>query len=366
MPRRPANPITALLTAAAILAPGERVLLLHSDDPELARWAMGAVQPGGRVVALHASHRALTALSRLPGLEVAESVYPDPAAHGPADTALIAIPKGRDAARGLLWAAAQALRPGGQMFLAGPNDGGAKSTLKDAAELLGSAPVLAYKSSHRVALAIRPESLVLPPGWDSGEPQTRTITRPEGAYTVITLPGVFSWDHLDDGTALLLDHLGARPGLDVLDIGCGYGIIGMAAARAGARVTLVDDDLLAVRCARASVEANGLADRCTVLPSDVTSALTGQQFDLALSNPPFHRGTDVSTAVAHRFIHEAADVLRPGGRLRIVANRFLPYDRTLQDVFGSARIVADTSRYAVWEAVRGTTKASYIEDARGG
>ena len=93
------------------------------------------------------------------------------------------------------------------------------------------------------------------------KPQMRVVRRPEASYTIVTMPGVFSWDHLDDGTDLLLDHLGVEPDMDVLDMGCGYGIIGLAAARAGARVVMVDDDLLAVRCARASVHVNDLARR---------------------------------------------------------------------------------------------------------
>jgi 16S rRNA (guanine1207-N2)-methyltransferase len=139
----------------------------------------------------------------------------------------------------------------------------------------------------------------------------------------------------------------------VLDIGCGYGIIGLCAARAGARAVMVDDDLLAVRCARVSAVANELADRCRVLPSDVTSAVQDRRFDLVLSNPPFHQGTDVNTATAQRIVREASGVLRPGGRLRIVANRFLPYDRVLSDTFGSVATLADDGRYRVLEAVRG-------------
>jgi 16S rRNA (guanine1207-N2)-methyltransferase len=120
----------------------------------------------------------------------------------------------------------------------------------------------------------------------------------------------------------------------------------------GAHVTMVDDDLLAVRCAEASVRMNALVDHCTVLPSDVTSAVQDQQFDLILSNPPFHHGVEVSTDVAERIISESYDRLRPGGRLRIVANRFLPYDRTMRETFGNVTVIAQNGRYRVLESVR--------------
>lgn len=351
MSRRLLNPASALLAGYADLSGAAAALLLHSDDPALARWLADAL-PGGRVIALHSSFRAVEMLCRVPGLEVSEAVYPDPAAHGPADVALLVSAKGRDHVRAALWTAAHALRPGGRLYVAGANAGGAKSAIKDAAALCGDAPVLGFKSSHRIACAVRPQTLCLPPDWDDpAAPHTRTLARPEGEYQIVTMPGVFSWDHLDDGTALLLDHLRVEPGAAVLDVGCGYGIIGLAAARAGARrVVLVDDDLLAVRCARASVDVNGLGDRCTVLPSDLTGAVRDRQFDLVVSNPPFHQGIDVTTSTAGRLIYAARDVLRPGGRIVIVANRFLPYDRTLREVFGNVTTLAETGRYYVLES----------------
>ena len=83
------NAATTLFGSFATLQPGQRVLLLNSDDPALARWALEMVAPDGQVIALHSSHRALGALARVPGLETAATIYPDPAQHGPADVALL-------------------------------------------------------------------------------------------------------------------------------------------------------------------------------------------------------------------------------------------------------------------------------------
>jgi 16S rRNA (guanine1207-N2)-methyltransferase len=349
------NPTSDLLAQAAAIEPGDYALLLHSDDPELARWAVGQAGETGRVTALHTSYRALSRLTRVAGLDLSDNVYPDPKVHTPASVALLDIPKGREVARAYLWTAAQVLRPDGRLYIAGSNALGAKSVIKDAADLFGDAPVLGYKSSRRVALATRGDGLPSNPAdWFDEvpwQPQMRSFRRPEGQYMIVTMPGVFSWDHLDDGTALLLDHLDVEPDSDVLDVGCGYGIIGLVAARAGARVTMVDDDLLAVRCARASIRVNDLALRCQVLASDLTAELGGQRFDLVLSNPPFHQGVDVTTGIAAQMIHEVPDVLRPGGRLRLVANRFLPYHREMRVVFGNVRLIAETGRYVVLESV---------------
>jgi 16S rRNA (guanine1207-N2)-methyltransferase len=356
MPDRLSNPTTILFARTATIRPGEHALLLHSGDPVLASWLVDAVSPGGRVIALHTSHRALRLLAGVPRLELSDSVYPDPQAHGPADVALFDLPRGRDHVRAYLWTAAGALRPGGRLYLAGSNNTGAKSAIRDAKALFGHAPVLGFKGGCRIALAARPDALAIPADWaqtSPWQPQMRVFARPEGQYTVVTMPGVFSWEHLDDGSALLLDHLGVEPGTDVLDIGCGTGIVGIVAARLGAaQVTLTDDNLLAVRCAHASIQANDLADRCTVLPGDVTGPVRDRQFDLVLSNPPFHEGREVTTGTAGRIVREGYAVLRPGGRLRLVANRFLPYDRVLRETFGNVTIIAATGRYYVLESVR--------------
>lgn len=353
------NATTTLFGTYATLQPGQRVLLLNSDDPALARWALDMVAPDGQVIALHSSHRALNSLARVPGLDTAATVYPDPVQHGPADAALLEFPKGREAARAWLWTAAQSVRPGGWLYMAGANAAGAKSAVKDAEALFGRAPVLGHKGGHRLALAQRPETLALPPAWGDTrpwEPRTVHLTVAGQAIPVMSMPGLFSWDELDEGTALLLDALegdAVRAGMDVLDMGCGYGIVGLVAAQSGASVTLIDDDLRAVRCAQETLRLNGLDDRATVLPGDVTSGLTGQRFDLVLTNPPFHQGIDVMTATAHQIVREARDVLKPGGRLLVVANRFLPYDRTIQEVFGAARVHAETTRFYVIEGARG-------------
>jgi 16S rRNA (guanine1207-N2)-methyltransferase len=356
MANRFLNPTSDLFARTVTIEPGQRVLLLHGGDPALARWAVEQAGANGQVIALHTSHRALNLLARVPGLTLSDAVYPDPKEHASAHMALLDIPKGREVVRGYLWTVAQTLCVGGQLYLAGSNATGAKSAIKDAADLYGDAPVVGFKSSRRIALATRADqAFVVPAEWSDQspwKPQMRVVKRREGDYTIVTMPGVFSWDHLDEGTALLLDHTGVEPGLDVLDLGCGYGIVGLVAGRAGARVTMVDDDLLAVRCAKASIHANDLAGRCTVLASDVTQAVYDDDFDLALVNPPFHQGTDVDTSVAERMIHEVYDVLRPAGRLRLVCNRFLPYHREMREIFGNVGTIAETGRYVVLESVR--------------
>ncbi|MEK7765076.1 MAG: methyltransferase, partial [bacterium] len=174
-------------------------------------------------------------------------------------------------------------------------------------------------------------------------------------------PGVFSVGRLDPGTALLLSSLeGASPAGAVLDWGCGCGVVGAALMTSWhrARVTLADSNALAVESARRTLKANGLDERA-VVAADVFEGADGERgrtglgpWDLIVSNPPFHDGEETDTGATESLIREAPGRLAAGGRLRIVANRFLRYAPLLRRAFGDYAVVAENASYRVYEAVK--------------
>ncbi|MCA9912060.1 MAG: class I SAM-dependent methyltransferase, partial [Anaerolineae bacterium] len=268
------------------------------------------------------------------------------------DTAHVLVPKGRDFGRAQLWSAANALKLEGDLYVTGASKGGAKTLIKDAEELLGFCNTVAYKKSHRIAISQRPESFSYPAEWgaDPTRMTHRTFNTPNGELEVGTMPGVFSWEELDDGTAYLLENMEFSEGETVLDVGCGVGLIGALAAKSASSVTMVDDNLLAVRCAQETVSINQLKN-ITVLASDVYSALEGQRFDRIVSNPPFHQKFDVNMQTAERIIEQAHEYLNPGGELWIVCNAFLKYEELLQQEFRESGIVAQDNRYKVLRGI---------------
>ena len=167
-------------------------------------------------------------------------------------------------------------------------------------------------------------------------------------FRLRTRPGVFSWRGLDAGTRLLLEHLQVRTVDRVLDVGTGYGVIGLYAARCANKghATLVDADILALECARENVHLNNITN-AEVLPSDGLGAVQDRRFTLIVSNPPFHSGHQVSLETAEAFIEDAYRALAPRGRLVVVANRFLPYDHLIRQAFGDANTLAATAQYHV-------------------
>ncbi len=352
------HPAQALLLDHLYPDPAARLLLLEGGDGRLAQ-ALAARLPAGEVVTLSRDLREVRAaqarLAALPNAAATDEVIPSAAEAY--DTVVLTLPKGRSYARALLLAAWHALRPGGDLFIAGPSKEGVKAVITDAERLFGDATVLAYKQHQRVARSTRGPALPEPqpegfdtPGIAPGTLHLVTLPRPEGILTLETHPGIFSWDALDEGTALLLDHLRVRPGERVWDVGCGAGAIGLSAGLAGAaHVAMTDVNLLAVRCARANVERNALAARVTVRAAEGLEGGEGG-WNLIVSNPAFHQGRDVDTSMPDALIARAPAILAPGGRLLLVANRFLAYDKAMRRHFPQVERIAETNKFHVLEA----------------
>ncbi|HUV90985.1 MAG TPA: methyltransferase, partial [Anaerolineae bacterium] len=143
-----------------------------------------------------------------------------------------------------------------------------------------------------------------------------TVATHGGQVTVVGKPGAWSWDAPNPGTAALLEVAEIEPGERVLDLGCGTGLIGAAAALQAPQghVTLVDCNVVAVACAGRTLEANGLTNGQVRL-ADGVAGLPPASFDLVLSHLPRER------AVQEELIRGAAWVLRPGGRFYFVASK---------------------------------------------
>ena len=270
----------------------------------------------------------------------------------------IQIPKGRSLARRWLVQAHRALVKGGNLYIAGSNPAGIQSVIKDGGELYGNGDVLAYKKGNRVARFIKKtESMpevewarlpgIAPGSWIEFE-----IELSNHLFKIRSLPGVFSYDSLDEGTQMLLDAIRIPSDSDVLDVGCGYGIIGMNAAQSGAHlVHLVDNDLLATTACKMTLEINGITN-AQVFSGDLLEPVGSNKYNLILSNPPFHTGQAVDYQIAEAMIAQSFQALHPGGRLSLVANRFIRYDRLIQAIFENVAVLAQSGKYHVLSGLK--------------
>ncbi len=161
-------------------------------------------------------------------------------------------------------------------------------------------------------------------------------------FTVV--PGVFSADHIDPGSALLAQHLPASLRGEVADLGAGWGFLSHAALGKCpniSRIDLFEADARALACARKNV--TGPAEFHW---HDVTTGLPGK-YDHIITNPPFHSGQTKDIGLGKAFLTTAAKALKRGGSLHLVANRQLPYEAHLESLGLRARILAETGVFKV-------------------
>ncbi len=165
--------------------------------------------------------------------------------------------------------------------------------------------------------------------------------------------GVFSRGSLDRGTELLIEALQIGPCELILDLGCGYGAIGIVASKLseGGHVVLTDVNERAVRLAEANLRANGVTN-AEVRVGDLYGPVRGMAFDHIVCNPPIRAGR----AVVDRIVSEAPEHLLEGGRLWLVVRTRQGADALrarMASVFGRADIVRRGSGYKVLCASKG-------------
>lgn len=150
-----------------------------------------------------------------------------------------------------------------------------------------------------------------------------------------TEEGVFSPKGVDKGTIAMLSVVDFKEGDRVLDLGCGFGVVGILAAKIVGtdNVVMIDKDKLAVRLSKENALLNDLAG-IKVYESDGFKDLKEKDFTMILSNPPYH--TDFS--VAKEFIEKGFNRLSIGGKMIMVTKRDLWYRNKLTSIFGGVRV----------------------------
>jgi 16S rRNA (guanine1207-N2)-methyltransferase len=180
--------------------------------------------------------------------------------------------------------------------------------------------------------------------------RVQTILR-EQTLQFDTTWGLFSPREVDAGTRLLLEHVRVEPNADCLDLGCGYGPIGLTLARLApaGRTLLVDKDFVAVEYSRRNAELNQIANAEARL-SNGFSHVRERQFDLIATNLPAKSGKELY----YLFCYDALAHLRPGGALWVVSlsglRRFV--ERALGEVFGNYTKEKQGQTYTVARATR--------------
>jgi 16S rRNA (guanine1207-N2)-methyltransferase len=359
------DPAALLLAEHVNVTPGDVVVNMNCGNGMFGAVAATAGHAGRvlltdrNVLSVEAATRTLAANgARNAELYLAQGASALPA-DVEADVVAIRIPTERLALLQLLWDASRLLKSGGRCYLAGATNEGMKSAASTLERLFGNVRLLGKDSRHRVVVATkRAVTPAIPSDLESPYLDPETFHQLDAIlrgrqFRLSSRPGVFSWDHLDEATAILVEAMTVHPGESVLDIGCGCGALGIVAATLSGtgQVCMLDADVEAVRSATRSAAAAGLTN-VRVTTSDVAAAVLDERFDVVVTNPPFHVGKATDLNVPLQFIHDAWQVLVPGGCLYLVANRTLPYERSIKHRFGNIDTLHDGQRFKVLSAVK--------------
>ncbi|NBB14342.1 methyltransferase [Caulobacter sp. SLTY] len=257
------------------------------------------------------------------------------------DEAVALAPPGTVERRGVIAQLLRALKPEGRLIVMAPKDKGGSRLAGDLEGL--SAPFAENaKRHHRICHVRRPADL-------AAVSQAIAAAAPREAEGLgWTQPGVFSWDRIDAGTALLMQTLPAQSGRGA-DLGAGTGLLAnkVLESPAVAALDLVELDRRAIDCARRNVADPRAAFHWADLRG-TEPALA--DLDFVVMNPPFHDAGAEDRALGQVFIRRAAGALRKSGTCWLVANRHLPYEAVLGEHFARVTPHGEAGGYKVFEA----------------
>ncbi|WP_130536462.1 class I SAM-dependent methyltransferase [Thiomicrorhabdus indica] len=164
--------------------------------------------------------------------------------------------------------------------------------------------------------------------------------------------GIFSPREIDAGTHLLLKHLDIKEDEIALDLGCGYGPIGLtiAACAPKGEIHMVDKDFMAVEYANRNAELNGLNHAKAYLSNGLSNVPKDLQFTTVVSNVPAKVGKEMLSIM----LHDIHAQLAPGGQLVVVTiNGLRDYmKRNFNEVFGNYKKVKQGKDYTISRAVK--------------
>lgn len=243
------------------------------------------------------------------------------------------------------------LNVGGSLHLIGNKEDGIRTHGRNAQQVFATPE---HAKKHGDAYHIRLQKPALnsesPPAFLDSKDYDHLRTCTVGELHFMSKPGVFGWNKVDRGSAMLADYVNAllakKKSLgSVLDLGCGYGYLLLAtAALHFSKRYGTDNNAAAVDAAQASFARAELSVQVTL--DDCGEQLAGG-YDWILCNPPFHQGFVTSNALAEKFLSQIKTLLSAQGKALVVVNQFIPVERIAQSKFKHVETVLNEHGFKV-------------------
>jgi 16S rRNA (guanine1207-N2)-methyltransferase len=266
------------------------------------------------------------------------------------DRILLLPGRQRAETRALVATAAGLLAPNGQFVVAQLNTEGARSLQSDCEALFGA---IQHESKHKSRVmwgGANQLNAVLAEEWLAGDQPVRVVDD-----EFLSRPGLFAWDRIDPGSALLAQHLPKNLRGTGADLGCGFGVLAKRLLERNPLVQGLDcfeAERRALQLAEINLQPFAAQKTLNFHWHDVSQGLARHDYDFVISNPPFHTGRIDEPGLGTSFLHAAARGLKSGGRFILVANVHLPYEAVLAKQFQQVTLIAQGLGFKVLEARR--------------
>jgi 16S rRNA (guanine1207-N2)-methyltransferase len=271
------------------------------------------------------------------------------------DTALILAAKNLTEFQYDLACALTSLKPGGTVICAADNKAGAGrlKNIMNAAGLDIRAEI--SKNKARACIAQKPAQVrndLIQEWLKNGAIHLNEKT---GFFSQA---GIYGWEKIDRGSALLAAACRAHCMGVGADFGCGYGYLSKKILEGSDKIsalTLIDADARAVMCAEKNMEGHHIKPQTNWADLTRREAVQVVRYDFIVMNPPFHEGKILDIGAGLSFIDTAAHALKKNGHLWMVANVHLPYENKLSGLFSRVELVVKKDGFKVFRAVKNTS-----------
>jgi 23S rRNA (guanine1835-N2)-methyltransferase len=270
---------------------------------------------------------------------------------GGIDYLLIKVPKTLGLLEYQLQCVRPLLKPDSKVVLAAMVKALSPNVWKCVEGLLGPTTTSLAVKKARLIFAAFDSGLPVPPN-----PYPVRYKLEHSNFVLTNHANVFSRDSLDIGTRFLLQHLPDNPNYtDIVDLGCGNGVVGLLLAQqhSDVRLHFVDESYMAVASAKENfLRAFGNGRIAQFSVGDGLTEFAERSADCIVCNPPFHQQQAVGDHIAWQMFRQAHRILRSGGELRVIGNRHLGYHRHLKKLFGNCERVASNAKFVIIHAYK--------------